>query len=175
MAKKKEPPKVSVTPEGRVSFHSFFEKTSYKGSKASYQGTMIWDEGATAPIEKVVQEAAEKEWGDDIPRKWEHPLRDGGEKSLDGYGDGKVFARFKNQFDKPKIVGPKKEEIELDAVYNGMWAKFSYHAYAYDDPKPGVALILHNVQKVRDDEPFGGAATDPDDDFDAIDDDDLLG
>ncbi len=55
--------------------------------------------------------------------------------------------------------------------YPGCWARVSCDgAYAYDKKgNRGVGLSLSNVQKMKDDDAFGGGVrVNPDDEFDAI-------
>ena len=170
------------TPVGRVSFQSVFKKSAMEGGKPTYNVTLLFPpESQQTPeflaMKKAAGAAAIAKWGADGVKKIKlrSPFRKGEEKSLDGYAPGWVFVRFSTDR-RPKVVNGGKQSIEPDAdggsteFYNGCWAHVSYTPpYAYDKAgNRGVAFGLSNVQKTRDDTPFGGAGSDPDDDFDVV-------
>jgi hypothetical protein len=99
-----------------------------------------------------------------------NPFRDGAEKAnYAGYDDSIVFVQFTSMV-KPRIVDQAKQPItqESRGLYNGCWAHASFTSYAYDNITAGVGFGLCNVQKVKDDTPFGGGFSDPDIDFDVV-------
>ena len=56
-------------------------------------------------------------------------------------------------------------------MYSGCYANVSVTFYAYKtDAGSGIAAGLGNIQKVKDGEPLGGASN-PEDDFEVLDDD----
>ena len=76
---------------------------------------------------------------------------------------------------KPLIVDKNVEPIlDQTEVYSGSYARVSVNFYAYNNSgSKGIGCGLGNIQKIADGEPLGGR-TRPEDDFDAIEDDDLL-
>lgn len=177
----KEKKSYPVTPVGRVSFHSVFEATGMEGNKPTYHLTLIFPANTDlSELKKYAGKVAVEEWGAEKVKamKLESPFRDAGEKShLDGYDDGMTFVSFKSWKRPPAVVGPDKQPITEKSgnFYNGCYARVSYDAFAYDHKgKKGVSFTLVNVQKARDGERFGGGHSDPDDDFDTIEDDNAL-
>lgn len=90
-----------------------------------------------------------------------HPLRKGNSKAEKYAGfAGNRFATLKSDY-RPGIVDRKAQPIPTekvkDAVYGGSWVYVAIQPYWFDNMgNKGVALGLGNVQKVRDDEQFGG-------------------
>lgn len=79
----------------------------------------------------------------------------------------------------PNIVDRGLQKImDASEVYSGMWARVSMVGYAFNTQgNKGVSFGLRNVQKTRDDEPFGGVSR-AEDDFESLaedgDDDSLI-
>jgi hypothetical protein len=75
----------------------------------------------------------------------------------------------------PGIVDRRCQPIiDTTQVYSGMWANCDINFYPYNNSSVGISCGLNNLQKVRDDEAFGGRAR-AQDVFKAMDDDDDLG
>jgi hypothetical protein len=109
--------------------------------------------------------------------KWTDTLHDGDtEADLDRnpeYAGHYYISVSANETYPPNIVDRSLNKI-LDAseVYSGMWGRVSIVAYPFNSQgNKGVSFGLRNVQKTRDDEPFGGVSR-AEDDFEAIDGDD---
>lgn len=164
----------SVSPIGRVSFPSVFELNEYKGKK-NYQVTLLFDKDTDLSAMKAAARAAIKEkWGDNPPKNIDNPFRDGNEKADERpeYKD-KVSVRFKRgeKFGAPQVVSASKRPITQSdgSFYAGCWARVSYSVFCWEEGKNGgVSFGLNNIQKVRDDEPFSASQSNPDDDFDAL-------
>lgn len=105
------------------------------------------------------------------PRKITSPFRDAdsgescddgvppGEK-WDGY-KGKIFVKFTTKL-KPTVVdGTPKAIIDPEEVYGGGWFRAQVRACTYANKKVGVKFILCGLQKVADDDRFGGGSVDP--------------
>lgn len=156
-----------VSPVGRVSFPSVFEKQEYAG-KSSYNMTLLLDKddpGLPAMLAEVNAAGKEKHG----EKKFDKPFINGDESDYDGY-EGKVAIRFKSQT-KPQVVDGKREAISPDSgrFYAGCYARVSYTVYAWEfEGKRGVSFGLCNIQKVEDGEPFS-ARTSAEDDFDVLD------
>lgn len=115
-------------------------------------------------------------------RNFPSPLRDGdGQKPRGGeYGPECKGCWVLNTSSKrqPKVVNRRVQPILDPAeIYSGMWAivDINFACFAMQS-NSGISCYLNNVQKVRDDEPLGGAAARAEDVFRPVaDDDDDLG
>lgn len=139
------------------------------------------DKELVAQINEAIEEAKEygktAKWGGRIPRNLKIAFQDGDESDVDKYPENEghylLNARSKK---KVGLVDRDRQPI-LDAseIYSGCWAYVSVTSFAYDNESKGVSFFLNNIMKARDDEPFGGGASTPDEDFaDIVDDDDDL-
>lgn len=130
-----------------------------------------------AAIEAAKKDGLNSKWGGKLPKKLDHPLRDGDDKEAHPEYDGHYYITAKTS-SRPGIVDMKKEPIvDEEEVYSGMWAYISVSAYAYGkNGNNGVSFFLNNVMKFKDDERFGGGRDTAENDFadlDIEDDDDL--
>lgn len=159
---------VIKTPEGRASFASVFEKTTFGDSKPAYEITLLFPKGTDlTALKAAAANAAREKWGEKtVTLKPRSPIRDGdglkqtGEPHPDEY-KGHWFIRFRS-YNRPGIVdrvGLKDIDSE-EEFYSGCWCKVSASPLAYGGPgtafTPGVSFWLNNILKVRDDEPFSG-------------------
>lgn len=145
-------------------------------------------EAVLAKLRKA-QEAAAKEgqekFGQNFAKKYKDLVRDGDDHpdiDLDKnpeYADA-YTVNVKNTR-KPAVVDQRKKELHSpDDVYSGMWANVLLETFPYSHPTggKGVSFSLRAVQKVSDDEQFGGSPIDVDEEFDELEvseEDDLLG
>lgn len=122
-------------------------------------------------------EDGKTKFGGKVPAKWTNTLHDGDteadlERNPEYAGMWYISTSANEQYP-PNIVNRRLEKI-MDAteIYSGMWARVSMVAFAFNTQgNKGVSFGLRNVQKLRDDEPFGGVSR-AEDDFDALDEDD---
>lgn len=111
-------------------------------------------------------------------RNLQSPLRDGdGQKPRGGdYGPECKGCWVLNSSSKrqPKVVDRRVQPIiDPDEIYSGMWAIVDINFAAFSmSSNSGISCYLNNLQKVRDDEPLGGAVARPDDVFKPIDEED---
>lgn len=165
------PPKL-ITPEARLSFPSLFvPRAPMEGSagEPKYGCTLLFPKTADLSALKAAASAAVKEkWPSGAPKGLRSPFRDGSEKDLDGYA-GCIFINVSSAR-KPGVVDENLQPIiEANGIYAGCYVRASVRAYAYEKAgNRGVAFGLNNIQKVRDGEPFGAAASKPEDDFAAV-------
>jgi hypothetical protein len=167
-----DPTKVR-TGEFRLSFAHLFEPKTMEGQDGppKYSLTMLFPKTADLSALKAAAAAAcEKKWGADRnkwPKGMRSPFRDGDEKDYDGYA-GMIFIAASSAT-KPGVVNQSVKPVTDPAeVFAGCYCRATVQAFAYDKAgNKGVGFSLHNVQKLRDGEPFGSkrAATD---DFDAV-------
>jgi len=164
--------KIPKTPVGVVSYPHLFEPYEASGK---YEMALIFPPGAdTKELEELVEAAAKAKWPKKRPPNFRHPLRPNEEKEgATGYDEGGHFVKLKST-SKPKLVDKKGNSLTADDVYPGMHAIASYGTFAYSkDGGNGVTLILVNVQKVADGDPLAGIRSNPEDDFDFSDDDEV--
>jgi len=77
----------------------------------------------------------------------------------------------------PPVVVDRQVRPILDPseVYSGCYARVSMVAFVYNTAgKKGVSFGLRNVQKLEDGEALAGGRSDPEEDFDALEGDDLI-
>lgn len=133
-------------------------------------------------IKDAIEEAKEygetAKWGGKIPRNLKIAFQDGDDTDLDKYPENEghylVNARSKK---KVGLVDSDRQPIlDPSEIYSGCWAYVSITSFAYNNESKGVSFFLNNIMKARDDEPFGGGGSTPDEDFADIEveDDDLL-
>ena len=164
------------TPPFRVSFPSVFEASSFEGSKPKYSVVGLWypkkfDDKQKAlwraihvELDKATKEKFKKAYKD-LPPNFKKAIRDGEEKShLEGYGAGCMFGTM-SSLQRPGVIDRNKDIItDSSVLYPGCWARATVTVYAYDNKGKGVALGLHNIQKLGEGENFSGRAA-ADEDF----------
>lgn len=151
--------------------------------------------GATISLKELVRLAAVEKFGQanldlwarqnvknralGIPPAFRTPFRDQAEKikeegASDGLVAGNLFVTVKSTRP-PGIVNADNSRItEEKDIYGGCWVRCSVTAFPYGGPgttyTPGVSLWLVNVQKLRDDTPFGGMRIAPEEEFAPVED-----
>lgn len=153
-----------ISPLGRFSYPHVFERAknlSDPSKDGKFEVTLLIPKrtdisALKAAVEKVGQEAFGAKWkGQD---RLTHPVIKDGDEKDDPICAGHWVIRAKSN-KKPGVVGPDRNPIEdKDEVYGGCWGRISVTPGSYTQlGNWGVTLYLNNVQKVRDDEPFGGS------------------
>lgn len=131
-------------------------------------------------MKEAMKEAAEDFFGADKLKaglKIRSPLRDGAEKAGDyPFYAGMIFTNTSTK-NKPGVVDqgnrPMGKDRE-DEVYSGMWIRAEINCFGYDKKgNKGVSFGLNNVQKLGDDDHFGGRRP-ADQVFSAVVDDDAM-
>lgn len=106
------------------------------------------------------------------------PMRDGdGDRPRGGeYGPECKGMMVINSTSKSRVKVCDRNRNEImdgSEIYSGMWANVMIKFRCFNVPgNKGISCYLNLVQKVRDDQPLGGAAPKAEDVFDAIEDDD---
>lgn len=173
MARDKMPieKKCTVTQEFRLSYPALFEPKAFEDQEEKYSCVALFPkdtnlgvpaEGQSYSLKRIVKNATIEKWGSD-PDKWpkrrRSPFKDGDEvDDAEGKGyAGMIFCTMSNK-KPPGLVDQRRRKIEDEAtLYPGCWVRAEVIAFAYDTAgNKGVSLSLQNVQKVRDDESFGG-------------------
>lgn len=178
-----------ITGKVRLSFVNLFTpRAQNEGGAPKYSVLLLIPKSDTATIEAIekaqktaLEEAKAKgKFGGKTPKAWKSTLRDGDEeKDLDDYPEyeGQMFMTVSaNEAYPPKVVDTALQPIlDQSEVYSGCYARVSINAFAFDiQGNKGVSFGLNNVQKLADGEPLGGVAAKPEDDFEALDDDEEL-
>lgn len=135
--------------------------------------------------QKSAAAEGQEKFGQNFAKKYRDLIKDGDEHdSIDldknpEYGNAYVVNTRNTR--KPVVVDQLKNELHsTEDVYSGMWANVVLETFPYSHPTggKGVSFSLRAVQKVRDDESFGGGDIDVDSEFDTLEvesEDDLLG
>lgn len=163
-----------VTAPMRLSFPALFEPkpTSKKpGSPLKYQASVLLPPGTDMkPFAACVKAAMIDEWNQVIklPAR-NNPIKDCGEKDLEGYDEGWYYINSKSGY-QPGVIDQRKQEVlDADRIFAGCWCRFHLTAYAWDHPEggKGVSFSLNAVQLVKEDARLDGRrpATDM---FDAV-------
>jgi hypothetical protein len=173
-----------LSPKGRVGFPNVFkEGTKPDGSPSGFFDLfLIFPDGADLDVLKVAYRAAVKEkWGSTPPKTIDFPPifnnEDSSRAKYDGFNQPGFHAKFKKKVEHgpPGVCDRTRTPIfgnEVDlaqSFYGGCWAHVTFVALAWENQgKCGVNFWLSNIQKLDDDEPFGGR-TSIEDDFDVLD------
>lgn len=172
-----------VTPPFRAAYPKLFrpEQRSENDPKLYYGVEAIFSPDTDlTEMKKLAMQVAKEHWGDKQPKKLESPFKKGDEYNEEREKqrpelEGCVFIRF-NSTNKPEVVGknPNVPITDESEIYSGCWMRASVYCHPYDNrknpqQKNGITFLLNNVQKLKDDEPWGGqkqsAASDFDDDM----------
>lgn len=127
--------------------------------------------------EKVAQQEGMGKWGGKVPKNLKSIIHDGDEeKDTEEYPEyaGHYFMSVTANADYPPKVVDRNLQPILDSteVYSGCYARVSLRPFAYAAKgNNGVSFGLQNVQKLADGEPLGGVAAKPEDEFEALGDD----
>ena len=118
---------------------------------------------------------AEAKWGSKFLASMKLPLRDGDterdtEKSPEFKGHYFINA---NTYTKPGVVNAQMQEIiDPSEIYSGCYGRISIVPAAFNtDGNKGIKFYLNNIQKLADGEKLGGGASNPNDDFTAVEED----
>jgi len=110
-------------------------------------------------MQEAMMEAANEFFGEGkIPKGLRSPIRDGEEKAEEyPFYAGHKFINVTTK-NKPGVVDQRNKPItDPDEIYSGCWVRVEINCFAYDRKgNKGVAFGLNNLQKLGDDERFGG-------------------
>jgi hypothetical protein len=170
-----------VTGEVRLSYANIWSPKSINGGDEKYSVSLLIPKSDTQTInsiKKAIEEAKVEgapKFGGKVPPVLKTPLRDGDvERPDDEAYAGHYFVNA-NSKDKPQIVDKSVQSIlDQSEVYSGCYARVSLRFYAFNtNGNKGIACGLGNIQKVADGESLGGKSR-AEDDFDAVEVDDVL-
>jgi hypothetical protein len=172
-----------VTGKVRFSYlHVFEPQAVQEGGDKKYSVSLIIpksDKALVAKITAAINAAKEagksSKFGGKVPANLKTPLRDGDvERPEDDVYANAYFinASAKNQ---PGLVDKNLQKIiDQSELYSGCFGRASITFYAFNTSgNKGIAAGLNNLQKLEDGEPLGGRSR-AEDDFEAVEDDDLI-
>lgn len=169
--------------EERGAHHNIFEPKSINGGEAKYSVSCLIpkeDKKTLLAIHKAVEAAKEdgktRKWGGKIPPTLKLPLRDGDIDRPDDENYQEHFFVNASSKDAPQVVDRHVQPVtDPMMVYSGCYCNVSVNFYAFNaNGNRGVAAGLGNVQFVKDGDRLSGKAS-AESDFDALDDEDVLG
>lgn len=169
-----------VTGKVRFSYANVFQPRAIsEGQEPKYSVCVMIPKSDKDTIEKIKAaiEAAKQEgaslWGGKIPANLKLPLRDGDTERPDQPEFAGHYFLNASTKQKPGVVDKQLNPI-LDATefYSGCYGRVSLNFFPFNQAgNKGVGCGLQNIQKLEDGEPLGGR-TRPEDDFEALEDDD---
>lgn len=114
-----------------------------------------------AAINEAVEDGKERFWKDTVPKGFRSPLKDGDERDDANYKGHWILSPWSSADRRPNVLDMSLQPIiDQTEIYGGMWANVSVDFYAYDNRGKGVGCGFDaGVQKVKDDEAFGGGTT----------------
>lgn len=149
----------------RLAFQSLIEPraSNLEGSigELKYPAVVLLEPDCdTLPALKAAMKAAAEEYfgADKIPSGLKNPIRDGAEKQDDyPFYAGHKFINVSTKT-KPGVVDQRNKPItDPDELYSGCWVRLELNAFGYNKKgNKGVSFAVNNVQKLGDDERFGG-------------------
>ena len=174
---------VTKTPV-RLSYVHLNEPRRGENGQPDKYGTLLIipkrDTATVNQINEAVEAARKQALANGMQRavNFRSPLRDGdGEKPNGGkYGPECAGCWVLNTSSKrqPGMVDRRNQRIiDPGEIYSGIWAYVDINFACFSVPgNSGIACYINNLQKVRDDEPLGGASARPEDVFAPVYDDD---
>lgn len=123
-----------------------------------------------AAVEAAKTEAMDRlGWNAKMPKNLKMPLADGDEYDDENYHGHWILRPWSKEDRPPRVIDMQLQPIlDQTEVYGGMWANVNVNFYAYDNSGAGIGCGFDaGVQKVKDDEPFGGGRTSAEDAFGA--------
>ena len=166
----------------RLSYANIWEPKETLNGDTKYSVSLIFsksDKKLIATVKKAI--AAAKANGKSIlankkgviPATLKLPVRDGDEERAEDSAYAGCYFLNATSINAPKIVDKKVNPIiDRSEVYSGCYANVMVNFFAYNkNGSAGISAGLGNIQKVKDGEMLGGGSN-PEDDFDVIDDDD---
>lgn len=159
-----------ITGEVRLSFVNLLEPAEDLNGNLKYSCMVLVPKSCKATLDKLeaaqeaaIQEAINKRFNGERPRKLKTVLRDADEElDLEKYpeAEGCMFMNVSSRT-KPGIVDVSLNPVmDAEEVYSGVYARLSVNAYAYNaQGSKGVTFFLNNVMVLGKGERLSGGAT----------------
>lgn len=167
----------------RLAFPALFEPSSYGDGDPAYSATLIMDPAQAEAVEKAIAGVARDKWGAKADAQLKALrasgkvcLRDGDEKAdYDGF-EGMMFIAARSKTRPTVVDGQRQPLTQSDGrIYAGCYVNASLEIWAQDNGYgKRVNATLRGVQFVRDGEAFGGGRPASADEFDEIEEADLV-
>ncbi len=124
-----------------------------------------------AAQKKTLQENLDR-FGGKKPVGLKLTLRDGDDPEVTDFEAHPEYAGFYYMAVRsktmPGLVDGQLKPLDEGEVYSGCWANVSVSSFAYNvSGNKGISFALRNIQKLRDDTPFGGVSR-AEDDFEML-------
>ena len=168
----------------RLSYANVWEPKANLQGDLKYSASLIIPKNSPeqAEVKRAINKAAKDnkakfvdKKGRDIPKeKIRLPLRDGDiDRADEPAYEGCYFINVSSN-NAPKIVNRRlKPIVDRSEVYSGCYANVSVNFFGYNtNGNAGIGAGLGNIQKLKDGEPLGGFSN-PEDDFEVLDDDEF--
>jgi len=171
-------------PNVRLSYPALVKPRGFdenaKEEDKRYEATFILDKRQHAAVIKEIRASANQmlldKYGSNPPKGFKLCLRDGSEKpDTDGYGETVMFMTSNNK-NRPVLVDQRVRPIDVDKInqvmYAGCYVNASVRLWIQDN-KFGKRINCEvlALQKYADGEAFGEAPVDPNEEFEAVEDD----
>lgn len=165
----------------RLSFPALFEARAMKGGRPKFSASFLLNKERDAAQIESIRSAVNthlktKNKGAKLPSD-KLCLRDGAEKTFDGYGEGVMYVSASNA-NRPMVVDLQGNPLTAsDAkLYAGCYVNANLDIWWQDnDYGKRVNASLRSVQFVRDGEPFGAGPLDASKEFEDVESsDDML-
>ena len=165
----------------RISYAHLFKPEPIMGQGEPMYSVSILipknDEKNLKAVKAAIEEAKKSDKLAGVKRI-DTPLHDGDEEKPDtaGYAGCYYLNAKANENHPPKIVDRHVDPImDQDEVYSGCYCNIVVNMYGYNfNGHAGVGVGLGNVQKVKNGARLGGGASDPEDDFTDLGEEDFL-
>ena len=167
-----------LTPLARLSY-PYLDNADDNGK---YRCELIFEDGTdVTALNDAVQAAIEEQFGSKPPKGLVMPVRQGDvhREGKDGYEDA-LFISANTTFTPDLCKGVRVagkvdyRPVEAGEIYAGCYVYANVTAKAWEHSengmsRKGIKFYLNSVVKVRDGEPFGGAAFNPSESYSEID------
>ncbi len=172
-----------VTGKVRLSYANIWAPKANDQGVDKYSASIIIPKSDKATLAKynaciaAVKATGAAKWGGKVPPTLKTPLRDGDVERPDDKAYAGCYFMNANSNNKPGIVDANVNPIlDQSEVYSGCYARVSVNFFAYNNSgSKGIGCGLNNIQKIADGGSLGGSPSKAEDDFDALEGDDMLG
>ena len=152
MADKKQSLYVNFASQAGIAHYAWLNKPD-QGSDFSdnkFKVTVAWnkDDPFVATLNAIVQDAAQREFGDTLPNGFNNPIKDGDAGDKEQFS-GKVYATFKSTR-RPSQVDASNFELPEDVIImGGDKVRVAAAAKAYNGAQKGVCFYLDMVKLIE--------------------------
>ena len=159
----------------RLSFPALFKPEkdpNNPNAELKYAATLLLDKVRDAIQINMIREQMKNvglmQWPQGLPKAGFYCLKDGNEKTYDGYPGCMYIKAATNR--RPAVINRDKSPITEDdnVVYSGCYVNAVIELFTFDVPRAkGISAALSGIQFVQDGEAFG-TKFDADSEFDVV-------